>query len=111
MEDPDEGLNLSGEGSFGRVFKGRHKKTKKEVALKLIPKVGKSVSDIESIRQEVKIQQKLHHPNIVQVYEAFETKNELVVVTEFVPGELHKLFDKYKVIFINVLKYFVINLM
>ena len=33
-------LDLIGEGSFGRVFRGVHRETGASVALKLIPKVG-----------------------------------------------------------------------
>ena len=97
MEEYYEVLHIIGEGSFGRVFKGRDRKTNSFVALKLIPKVGKSEKDISALRQEFKIQKQLDHPNIVKVVDAFETNNELIVVTEFVPGELHKLFDIYRV--------------
>ena len=34
-------LELIGEGSFGRVFRGQERDTGRIVALKLIPKVGK----------------------------------------------------------------------
>lgn len=59
--------------------------------------MGKSQSDISALRTELKVQKRLSaHPNVVRMLDAFETKNELVVVTEFVPGELHRLFDLYK---------------
>ena len=96
MEDY-EVVTLIGEGSFARVFKARHRMTKELFALKLIPKVGKTQNDIAALRQEFKIHKGLDHPNIVKVHDAFETHNELIVVTEFVPNELHKLFDNYRV--------------
>lgn len=96
METQYEFLKQIGEGSFGRVFRGRHKVTKEIVALKLIPKGGKSDKEIDTLRTEFEIQKNLYHPNIVRLIGTFETKSELISVTEYVPGELHKLFDKYK---------------
>ena len=96
MNEKYKVLELIGEGSFGRVFKGQVKATGEYVALKLIPKVSKSESDLNGLRNEFKIQQKLNHPNVVRVIESFETQNEIVAVTEYLPGELHKLFDLYK---------------
>lgn len=89
-------LDLIGEGSFGRVFRGKDKQTGEIVALKLIPKVGHSDKDIKSLRCECKIQKELQHPNIVKMIDAFETDNEVISVAEYVPGELFRLFDQYK---------------
>ena len=89
-------LDLIGEGSFGRVFRGRDKETGDVVALKLIPKLGHSEREMRSLRSECKIQRALRHPNIVQMIDAFETENEVISVAEFVPGELFRLFDQFK---------------
>ena len=89
-------LDLIGEGSFGRVFRGKDKQTGEIVALKLIPKIGHSEKDIKSLRCECKIQKELKHPNIVRMIDAFETDNEVISVAEYVPGELFRLFDQYK---------------
>ena len=85
-------LDLIGEGSFGRVFRGLHRETGASVALKLIPKVGHSFSisfsshalqvghserELRSLRSECKIQRELDHPNIVKMIDAFETDNEV----------------------------------
>jgi serine/threonine protein kinase len=40
-----------GEGSFGKVFKGRRRYTSQIVALKLINKHGKSDKDLRNLRQ------------------------------------------------------------
>lgn len=89
-------MDMIGEGSFGRVFRGKDKQTGEIVALKLIPKVGHCDKDIQSLRSECKIQKELNHPNIVRMIDAFETDNEVISVAEFVPGELFRLFDQYK---------------
>jgi serine/threonine protein kinase len=40
-----------GEGSFGRVFKGRRRYTSQTVAIKLMQKHGKSEKDMRNLRQ------------------------------------------------------------
>ena len=85
-------LELIGEGSFGRVFRGLRKTDLLPVALKLIPKMPHTSSELSSLRSECKIQLQLSHPNVVKMLDAFETPKEIVAVTEFVPdGDLNKL--------------------
>lgn len=79
-------MQLVGEGSFGKVYKGRRRGTCETVALKVITKAGKSEKDIRSLRQEIDILSQLSHPNIVQMLELTETSAELFVVTEFAQG-------------------------
>jgi len=58
------------------------------VALKFIPKVGKREKDIQNLRREIEIMCNLHHPNIIEMLDSFETPTEVVVVTEYADGEL-----------------------
>jgi serine/threonine protein kinase len=63
-----------------------------QVALKLIPKVGRNAKDLASLRQECQLQKELRHPHIVIMMDAFETHNEIVAVTEYIPtGDLTKI--------------------
>jgi serine/threonine protein kinase len=39
---------------------------------------GRSEKELRSLRQEFEIQQHLHHPNIIQMLDSFETENEVV---------------------------------
>jgi serine/threonine protein kinase len=39
---------------------------------------GRSEKELRSLRQEFEIQQHLHHPNIIQMLDSFETGNEVV---------------------------------
>ncbi|XP_056140324.1 serine/threonine-protein kinase 36 [Lampris incognitus] len=86
-------LELVGEGSFGRVFKGRKKYCGQVVALKFIPKVGRSEKELRSLRREIEIMRGLKHPNIVQLFDSFETETEVVVVTEYAEGELFQILE------------------
>nr|CAH0111353.1 unnamed protein product [Daphnia galeata] len=92
MEDY-EVLEKIGEGSFGRVYKARHRHLRGLVALKFIPKIGRTECELQSLRHEFEIQKGLRHPNIVHMLGAFETLKELVVVTEYVESDLYKLLE------------------
>lgn len=54
------------------------------VALKFIPKVGRSEKELKNLQREIEIMRGLRHPNIVQMLDSFETDKE---VTEPAPGE------------------------
>ncbi|CAN0069952.1 unnamed protein product, partial [Ectocarpus sp. 8 AP-2014] len=84
-------LERIGEGSFGKVYKGRRKHTGQTVALKFISKHGKSAKDIRNLRQEIAILRTLNHENIILMFDAFETDREFCVVTEYAQGELFEI--------------------
>jgi fused len=76
-------LHPIGEGSFGKVFKGRRKNSGQILALKFISKRGKSDKDQANLRQEIEILRRLKHENIVLLLDSFETAHEFCIVTEF----------------------------
>lgn len=89
-------IELVGEGSFGKVYKGRRKFTGQTVAMKFILKHGKSEKDIQNLRQEIEILRKLKHENIIEMLDSFETPQEFCVVTEFAQGELFEILEDDK---------------
>ncbi|KAH7676527.1 Non-specific serine/threonine protein kinase protein [Dioscorea alata] len=89
-------IELVGEGSFGKVYKGRRKFTGQTVAMKFILKHGKSEKDIHNLRQEIEILRKLKHENIIEMLDAFENPQEFCVVTEFAQGELFEVLEDDK---------------
>ncbi|XP_072128102.1 serine/threonine-protein kinase 36 isoform X2 [Mobula birostris] len=101
MENPPLGsglkdyhvLNLIGEGSFGRVYKGRRKFSGQVVALKFIPKVGRSEKELRCLQREIDIMRGLRHPNVIQLLDSFHTDQEVVVVTEYAEGELFQVLE------------------
>ncbi|XP_022902513.2 serine/threonine-protein kinase fused [Onthophagus taurus] len=87
-------IGLLGEGSFGRVYKAKVISTDNFVALKVISKRGRSNKELKGFRRECEIQRHLHHPNIIQMLDSFETENEIVVITEFAHKELNLILGK-----------------
>ncbi|XP_077995717.1 serine/threonine-protein kinase 36-like [Glandiceps talaboti] len=86
-------LELIGEGSFGRVYKGRRKYSSQVVALKFIPKVGRTDKELQSLRREIDIMRGLHHDNIIKMLDTFETDKEVVAVTDYAEGELFQILE------------------
>ncbi|KAK9831906.1 hypothetical protein WJX81_007961 [Elliptochloris bilobata] len=86
-------IELVGEGSFGKVYKGRRKFTGQITAMKFIGKHGKSEKDVRNLRQEIEILGNLRHENIIKMLDWFETKTDFCVVTEFAHGELFEVLE------------------
>ncbi len=63
------------------------------VALKFIPKVGRSHKDLENLRREIEIMRELHHENIIEMLDSFETEKEVVAVTDYAEGELFQVLE------------------
>jgi len=63
------------------VFKGIQKATNQQVAIKVIEK--KTVTDEDQFRNEFKILMELDHPNIIKLYEIYETEEFLYLVQEY----------------------------
>eukprot|EP00892_Ulva_mutabilis_P007689 jgi/Ulvmu1/5292/UM022_0086.1 len=89
-------IDLVGEGSFGKVYKGRRRSTGQTTAMKFIMKHGKTARDIRNLRQEIEILRNLKHENIIQMLDTFETNDEFCVVTEFAQGELFEILEDDK---------------
>jgi calcium-dependent protein kinase len=93
--DYDISEDVLGQGSFGVVLKGIHKQTQQERALKVIPR-SKITRKIDRFINEVNALKKLDHPNVIRLYEVYETETDVILVQEICSGgELLKRFDTY----------------
>src|SRR5262245_12483875 len=81
-------IELIGRGAMGAVFKARHVRLNRLVALKLIHH-GTHASESERKRfvREAEAVARLQHPHIVTLYETGETDGQPYFAMEFVPGK------------------------
>ena len=96
---------LLGKGAFGKVFESKNPIFNNKVAMKIIDKnkiqiddtneIGKNENDY--IKSEINILKKLSHPNIVRIYEFYETDNYFYLINEFCQGgQLSDYINNYK---------------
>ncbi|CAB0015284.1 unnamed protein product [Nesidiocoris tenuis] len=85
--DVNEYYNLEaeiGRGKFGTVYLCREKKTGLALAAKFVGIQRRQ--DRKNVEREVEIMRTLQHPRLIQLYDAFETDNTMVVVLELLSG-------------------------
>jgi serine/threonine-protein kinase len=80
-------LERLGEGGAGQVFKARHQRMNRTVALKVIRKELLADSEVVSrFYREIQVVSQLTHPNVVHAYDAGPIGRTHVLVMEFVEG-------------------------
>ncbi len=74
-------------GGMGQVFKARDRQTGAYIAIKtLLPQFASDPTAADELRREVKLSQRLQHPNIVRVHEYRVADHVPFIVMEFVEG-------------------------
>ena len=77
-----------GAGGMGQVFKARHRRMDRLVAVKLLPaSMTKDASAIARFEREVKAAAKLRHPNIIAADDADQANGVHFLVMELVDGQ------------------------
>ncbi|KAK7294832.1 hypothetical protein RJT34_17729 [Clitoria ternatea] len=78
---------LLGVGAFAKVYHATHVDTRESVAVKAVSKSkilnGGFAANVE---REISIMRRLHHPNIVNLFEVLATKTKIYFVMEFAAG-------------------------
>ncbi|KAG8335958.1 myosin light chain kinase activity protein [Homalodisca vitripennis] len=77
-------LEEIGTGAFGVVHRCRERKSGNIFAAKFIP-VSHNMEK-ELIRKEIDIMNQLHHPKLINLHDAFEDDDEMVLIFEFLSG-------------------------
>ena len=90
MHDKYEIIKELGSGAFARCYQVKNKTTGNEYACKEIQK--KKMSDLEGFKREINIMIKLDHPNIIKLYEVYETEDYFYLIMELCSGG--ELFDR-----------------
>ncbi|OAD05302.1 hypothetical protein MUCCIDRAFT_13818, partial [Mucor lusitanicus CBS 277.49] len=75
-----------GQGKFSRVMLSTHCLTKKQVAVKIIDKRVHDYRVMSRLVREISLMEALDHPNIVRLYETYETTDSMYLVMEYVEG-------------------------
>lgn len=75
-----------GRGSYSIVKRATNRKTKEKVAVKIVNRALISTDDERHLQQELEIAKRVHHPNIIRIYEHIETKDTVYIVMELAEG-------------------------
>ncbi|KAK6491818.1 putative serine/threonine-protein kinase irlB isoform X1 [Huso huso] len=81
---------ILGGGRFGQVHKCVENSSGLTLAAKIIKVKG--TKEKEEVKNEIRVMNQLNHANLIQLYAAFESKNDLILVMEYVDGG--ELFDR-----------------
>ena len=73
-----------GSGGYGAVYLAKNKVSGEKVAIKAMQK--SRISDYESFQNEINILRSLDHPNIIKLFETWETDRICFLVTEVCEG-------------------------
>ncbi|KAM8847401.1 serine/threonine-protein kinase D3-like isoform 2-T2 [Synchiropus picturatus] len=77
-----------GSGQFGIVYAGKHRKSGRDVAIKVIDKLRFPTKQESQLRNEVAILQNLQHPGVVDLDCMLETPERVFVVMEKLHGDM-----------------------
>lgn len=92
-----EQKSFLGKGTYGLVILGVNKKSKLQYAIKKIDKskLSNRPKMCQQLRLEVKIMYELDHPNIIKLYNHFESDDAIFLVMEYAPlGMLFEILRK-----------------
>ncbi|XP_077471290.1 myosin light chain kinase 2, skeletal/cardiac muscle isoform X2 [Stigmatopora argus] len=79
-----------GGGRFGQVHKCVENSSGLTLAAKVIK--AKSQKEKEVVKNEIQVMNNLDHPNLIQLYASYESRNDIILVLEYVGGG--ELFDR-----------------
>jgi len=94
MQGKYEVIGMVGEGAYGIVYKCKNLETGKYVAIKKFKEVDDKLVK-KTMKRELKMLQKINHPNVVEFQDAFKRKGNLFLVFEFVEKNLLELLEEH----------------
>ncbi|KAJ1919505.1 kinase subunit of RNA polymerase II carboxy-terminal domain kinase I [Mycoemilia scoparia] len=88
-----EKLIQVGEGTYGKVYKGRNRETGAFVALKRIRMETEREGFPITAMREIRLLQSMHHPNIVKLHEVIHSEGAVFMVMEYMDYDLSGLLN------------------
>lgn len=88
--------NLIANGTYGNVYRGRHLKTKREVAVKEMKSSYGSEIDQSTVREMATLQM-LRHDNIIQLFQIIQQDTKIFLIMEKMDLTLHECIKKNKI--------------
>ncbi|XP_052319821.1 myosin light chain kinase 3-like isoform X2 [Oncorhynchus keta] len=83
-------VEILGGGRFGQVHKCMENSSGLTLASKIIK--ARSQKEKEMVKNEIMVMNQLDHANLIQLYAAYESRNDIILVLEYVDGG--ELFDR-----------------
>ena len=84
--DQYEIQNKLGKGKFGLVKLAKHKETGRLVAIKIMAKKNMNSQDLQLAKTEIDILKVAQHPNIIKLYDIYDTSDYIYIVMEYCSG-------------------------
>jgi len=91
--DKYQKLQRIGEGTYGVVYKAKHKEHGTILALKRIRLESEDEGVPCTAIREISLLKELNHPNIVRLYDVIHTERKLTLVFEYLDQDLKKFID------------------
>ena len=90
LRDNYECIKQLGKGGYGKVYQVKNKINGKLYACKKLSKLN--IKNLTKFEREIKILNRADHPNIIKLYEVFQSQNSLYLIMEECNGG--ELFDR-----------------
>ncbi|MGE3809701.1 MAG: WD40 repeat domain-containing serine/threonine protein kinase, partial [Gemmataceae bacterium] len=79
-------LHPLGEGAMGQVFKAKHRRLQRVVAIKVIRRERLDAELVRRFQREAQVAAQLNHPNVVLIYDADQHGETHFIAMEYVEG-------------------------
>jgi len=86
FDDYYETGDLLGLGGQGMVFQATSRGCEQQAAVKIVSKEGLTPKNEGRVRKEISVLRLSNHPNILRLYDIFETSERFYLVTEMISG-------------------------
>ena len=87
-------IEMVGEGGQGAVYRAQDPSSGQIVAIKVLARSASDGEFLDRFQREASIMARLHHPNVVEVYDHGEEGGQHYIVPEFVTETLERILER-----------------